>query len=131
MFHVCVISYPSYGSIYYIYKSLQTHGFFDLIENFAVAGTFLFMALMHILLYYTLQDGIISFQTRLEELYQLYNPILSLQISRLWITGILITFLGTNAVAIFSYYAMYEEYTIVFDYVCFYQYLFTFLNIYF
>ena len=117
MFHICIIFYPSYGSIYYVYKTLQTHGLLDLMENIAVAGSFLHIAFLHIVVYYTLQDTIISLQQRMEELYELYNPIQSLQISRLWITGILITFIGVNGVLVFTYYAMYMDYEIVAYYV--------------
>ena len=118
VFYFCVIFYPSYGSLLYIYKGLQTDRLFDLIENIAVAASFLYMASLHVI-YYTLQDRIIGCQVRLEKLYQSYNSILSLQMSRLWINAILMIFLGINIVASFSYYAMYNEYKIVVDYVCY------------
>ena len=117
MFHICIIFYPSYGSIYYIFKSYPAYGLLHLTENIAVAATFLYTAFLHITVYYFLQDTLMSYHKRLEELYQSYNPFLPLYISRLWITGILASFVASNAVVTFAYYAMFKKYAIVADFV--------------
>ena len=78
-----------------------------------MAGAILYGALLFIAVYYTLHDTVLNMQERFNELYRTYNPIIPVQISRLWITGILTTFMAVNLSTCFLYFAAYKDYSFI------------------